>query len=367
MKIRNGFVSNSSSSSFILVYDKTKVTTNPEDIVDILKREPNCDMLIKGWELANGDDIFELDEEQKSLIRKFSDRFIKLNEGEVERDHYEENPETGEWEFVKHKSPAIEAYMDYLIWESPNQWREPEVDMSDIENPNLSLDEIVNHADDPEVIRKKELSENYYKIRGQRQQEARKAEKEKLVAEMTNNLLKRGVSAENVAYEEVDKDNNTSEENNIDFAERYLTQEYFEDTNYDSLSARRHNCEHYAIVYDKVLTDKREILKACENTSMNNYLCWTNTVYNYLIDNDVLNIELYEIDTPELRLMKNENFVNSTRECRLYMNARVVKNTSEIKSEDVNKKIDMGYGQLTIIESGEDLPDFKKLMRNNEE
>lgn len=367
MKIRNGFVSNSSSSSFLLVYDKTKVTTNPEDVVDILKREPNCDILIKGWELANGDDIFELDEEQKSLIRKFSDRFIKLNEGEVERDYYEENPEAGKWEFVKRKSPAIEAYTDYLIWESPNQWRDPEVDMSDIENPDLSLDEVVNHADDPEVIRKRELSEEYYKIREQRMHEARKVEKEKLIAEMKDNLIKRGIPAENIAYEEVDKDNNTSEESNIDFAERYLTQEYFEDTNYEALTARRHNCEHYAIVYDKVLTDKEEIFRTCENTSVNNYLCWINTVYNYLVDSDVLNIELYEIDTPELRLMKNENFVKSNRECRLYTNARIIKNTSEIKPEDAGKKVDMGYGQLTIIESGEDLPDFKKLMRNEEE
>lgn len=366
MKIRNGFVSNSSSSSFLLVYDKTKVTTNPEDIVDILKREPNCDMLIKGWELANGDDIFELDEEQKSLIRKFSDRFIKLNEGEVERDYYEEDPETGEGKFVKRKSPAIEAYTDYLIWESPNQWRDPEVDMSDIEDPDLSLDEIVNHADDPEVIRKKELSEKYYKIREQRIKGARNAEKKKLASEMTNDLIKKGVPVENITYEEVDKDNNTSEESTIDFAERYLTREDFEDTDYESLSARKHNCEHYAIIYDKVLTDKEEILKACENTSINNYLCWTNAVYNYLVDNEVLNIELYEIDTPELRLMKMGDFVKSNRECKLYVNARIVKNTSEIKPEDIGKKIDMSYGQLVIIESGEDLPDFKKLVRNEE-
>ena len=77
--IRNGFVSNSSSSSFIISYNRDNVIKGAEDIVTFIKDKLNEDYemyLYGGSEYGEGDLLFKLEDTHKSLIRKYRDEFI---------------------------------------------------------------------------------------------------------------------------------------------------------------------------------------------------------------------------------------------------------------------------------------------------
>ena len=58
MKIRNGFVSNSSSSSFILGCNNAPL--NRAQTVEYLKTNPDANILVVGASISDGDDIFFL-------------------------------------------------------------------------------------------------------------------------------------------------------------------------------------------------------------------------------------------------------------------------------------------------------------------
>lgn len=77
MKIRKGFVSNSSSSSFILESDG--VTMGREATVEWLKNPDNRNkrLLIIGEDMCEGDDIFYLTKEQRDIILNHEERFLK--------------------------------------------------------------------------------------------------------------------------------------------------------------------------------------------------------------------------------------------------------------------------------------------------
>lgn len=73
MIIRNGFVSNSSSSSFLL--RGGTIMHAPQEIVDNIDKFNT--IYIVGDLLSTGYDIFELDWELKNIVKHHSDRFIK--------------------------------------------------------------------------------------------------------------------------------------------------------------------------------------------------------------------------------------------------------------------------------------------------
>ena len=69
MKIRAGFVSNSSSSSFIItVKNKTQVLQDTYEIIAFLKANPEKDLMIIGSNLSEGLDVFVPDEAMKEFI-----------------------------------------------------------------------------------------------------------------------------------------------------------------------------------------------------------------------------------------------------------------------------------------------------------
>ena len=74
MKIRNGFVSNSSSSSFIL--ESNSAPLNRAQTVEFLKASPNARILVVGASLNEGNDIFFLDEERVNFILDHEERFL---------------------------------------------------------------------------------------------------------------------------------------------------------------------------------------------------------------------------------------------------------------------------------------------------
>ena len=78
MKIRNGFVSNSSSSSFILAYEKDSKLVGGEAILNYVRENPLEPILFHFGETGEGDDIFEPTEDMKSMMRKYSADFLRV-------------------------------------------------------------------------------------------------------------------------------------------------------------------------------------------------------------------------------------------------------------------------------------------------
>ena len=73
--IRSGFVSNSSSSSFILkAKDPSYIMRTPKEIVDNLDKYHR--IIVVGRDMGDGDDIFELEPEIIETIKKYTQRFI---------------------------------------------------------------------------------------------------------------------------------------------------------------------------------------------------------------------------------------------------------------------------------------------------
>lgn len=76
MKIRNGFVSNSSSSSFILKSDG--VTLDKKGTLEWIKNQKNSNkqLLVIGEEICEGNDIFYLDDIKEKIILEHEERFL---------------------------------------------------------------------------------------------------------------------------------------------------------------------------------------------------------------------------------------------------------------------------------------------------
>lgn len=74
MKIRKGFVSNSSSSSFIL--ESVSVPLNRVQTVDLLKTNPDASILVVGTSMNDGNDVFFLDRKRVNFILDHEERFL---------------------------------------------------------------------------------------------------------------------------------------------------------------------------------------------------------------------------------------------------------------------------------------------------
>lgn len=77
MKIRSGFVSNSSSSSDLLCYNDCSLLKNAKAILQFLKKDMNSEVLLIGKEFGEGRDILWLSQDEKRLILKFPDHWNK--------------------------------------------------------------------------------------------------------------------------------------------------------------------------------------------------------------------------------------------------------------------------------------------------
>jgi len=135
MKFRNGFVSNSSSSSYVLAYDDRNVMTDPEKIVDFIDNNLRRGILFWGT-YGEGDDIFELDIKQKNYLLNHRKRFIKYNKGTFIDDNFVDDDSPNGYHIEKEEKPYVTAITDVFDFhETRLDYERVEADMSDFPKP----------------------------------------------------------------------------------------------------------------------------------------------------------------------------------------------------------------------------------------
>ena len=373
MKCRNGFVSNSSSSSFVLSYAKNSVLTDPKKILEYLK-ESNGPIIFKGWDLGEGDDIFELDEDQKSLIRKFPKEFISANSGTTSRNIYEYDEKTEDLiDKGQEEIPKLTAYIGDVYFRDVCAFVEyysPDIDMSDIPNEELTMDEILDKNPSRELLEKRKISDNWYRIKNEREKQARIQKRAELIAEGREAFLKKHPDSnpEDIISEMVLVSNRSCDSDGCydleEFADRYLSEEFFE--NIDCFSFRKcdkQKIKSFALIYRRVLEDKTEILEylRVHNNLNPSYMCWSNEIYNTVREAE--DIDFFEIGKEEREILLNnsESFLKTSKKIELFVDSDIIIDTGIISLPTSSKfNVVTGYGKIAKIEKGTDLIDFKR-------
>lgn len=352
MKIRNGFVSNSSSSSFILIYDKTCVIDDLNEMISYIKNHPNTYPIFYGDEINEGQDAFILTPEQESLIRKFPDRFINQN-----------------------KSKNITLYTNNAIMiKDSSECSNEEPDMSDIKEPDNVTDEEFNLYMELVIRDKnsipKELQEKmdklhaYEKIYDKRVTELIKKKNEERINKAKDEIISASSCKEkNIETMDFYLDNSAVEET-TDFAERYLTDEWYTSDSDYVLETRYGYNRPYLLEYEELITDKEQIINYLVNSDniSNNLIFWSNAVFNFIETyEEDFTVDFYRIGKHELDLLK-QKLKASSKEVYLATNANIILNDSGNLTKSFNYKL--GYGNPVVIEANTDLADFEKEMKN---
>lgn len=119
MKIREGFVSNSSSSSFILGKDSNTVEVTAEELIDRLNQGAKpVDFLIIS-DTYEGVDAFELTNEMGYLVKNYSDRFLKYGKDRITHIFYCVStfcPDYRSWETEQYGKDEGLAEGESCIW-----------------------------------------------------------------------------------------------------------------------------------------------------------------------------------------------------------------------------------------------------------
>lgn len=360
MKIRKGFVSNSSSSSYILCYDKTKALNQPEDIIKYIKEKDNS-LIIRGWDLGEGDDIFELSEDQRSLIRKFPKQFINANSGTKIKKKWFYDGETQKTASDDITIPKIEAFPEAeMISISDIDYKDIDVDMSDIPSP----------SDIENTEEKSKVFHNWQEIHSKRVLEKKEELTEQKIKETKEEYLKNNnIPSENIVAEKVAISWRSCTSENwceFEFADRYLEDEDFEEIVNFPMLFKKYNFRQpkpFTIVCRDILDDKQTIIGYLKTHEKFNpcYLTWFNEVYDEVY-NKVTCLDLFEVGDEERNLLLNNEdaFLKSQRKVKFFTEAQFINQYGDLSGYREIRKVLTGFGKVCFIPKGNDLKDFKK-------
>ena len=227
MKVRNGFVSNSSSSSFVLAYDKRRVYSDPAVIAEYIDTHLRDEILFHGTECCEGDDWFILDMTQKNYLLDRKKRFCKYNKGTHTATEIYFNEEKNEWDSREIPNvPYVEIYTDVYAFHGYNEEFQVNVDMSDWKSPHsYTAQEYVEKENDPEFQNAIEYSNKYYEERSKRETRIRKEERERYLNEVTQEAINSGADPDNLVVEMIQVDYNSCDpdgNSDSEFAPRYF-------------------------------------------------------------------------------------------------------------------------------------------------
>ena len=227
MKVRNGFVSNSSSSSFLLAYDKTGVITDAKKIVEYVDNNLRNEIFFKS-DLCDGWDIFSLDMHQKNFLLKHWKRFVKYSGGNaIFTDWSGEKDENGN--YPTYEAPYVEAFTKVLeFYHYPYEYDRPEVDMSDIPKPDISFEDSiasVKGTSTPEQKARVDAANEWYRVQSMREHEENLRRRDKFLDDTRKKLLEKGADPENLVVELIEVDNDSCDSDgsyDCEFASRYF-------------------------------------------------------------------------------------------------------------------------------------------------
>lgn len=227
MKFRNGFVSNSSSSSFILAYDKTSILSKPEDIINYIDENLRKEVLFHGTDCCEGDDWFYMDMTQKNYLLDRKKRFEKFNKGTHPVTEFYYDEEVDEYKSKEAgEAPYVEIYTNVYNFHEYNEEYNVDVDMSDWKAPyNYTPQEYLENKDKPEFQEILEYNDKYYEEERKRKREVLKKEKEEYINKITQEAINSGANPDNLEVKIVQVDYNSCDpDGNYDseFAPRYF-------------------------------------------------------------------------------------------------------------------------------------------------
>lgn len=355
MKIRNGFVSNSSSSSFILSYQKSKVIEDPSKMVEYLKEHPYSHVVFRGKDWNEGEDIFVMDYNQKELVRKFAKDFIHNVSSECKM------------------YPEANLSYDRLEYD----FHESDVEVPGMTPPEITTEEYneyfknKNKASE-DLKRRITLQNEYYEKRHELFEKEFEKKEQELLEKEKKDLIAKGVSEGDTEVERVwvSKDSCDPDiKDTVDFAERYVSNSYEDE--WDYLISNRSEERPYILFYDEILEDKNEIIVYLRNYlegkkegSHKNYLFWTNPIINAAKDMDYnsdwgtrgIDIDYYEIGSQEMKILEKK-LLKSDRKVYLATNAQIEYGSTGVCKAGASFKL--GFGRPAVIAAGEDLVDFE--------
>lgn len=298
MKIRTGFVSNSSSSSFIIAYKKGNVLNGAQAIADYIEQYPRERLVVEGCSLGEGDDVFEVSDTNKQDILLFKDRFVEKNKYVDTYNYYYGTDRYGQ----------MKGYPQALLMNREYTYTDDDSDLS-------------------------EYREQAEKSLG------------------TSEVELQPVYIDNYAT-------NSDYDDGELFEERYLSCESF-DQWYEAgeLNLPRMTTSAFAVVYSEVFTNRGDIFNEIRNGSMG-YLVKFNPVYSR--SQSVKTYAFFEIgDKNRDLILKDEyDFTDSSKELIFYKNATILK--SKGKCPEGNLVI--GFGKIAIIKDGSNTNLFKEMM-----
>lgn len=358
MKVRYGFVSNSSSCAYLLIYKENSVTTDPLEVIKALQEHPDQDVIFDGGPFGEGSDIFPLDSDMKSLIRKFPKEFAAQCSGMQDDTEYHFNG-NGTYTTTVRQIPKLVAYIgDALLVPCPEEsYTEWDVDMTDVPNPCPQYGEAGNwngYLDDAESVKR---IIDWYTLREQRWEAHRKQEVDETVKAWTDKGYK--VRDVDIEYRACD--------DTYEFKERFLASEsidgYYDiNRHYSTLEDRP-----YLLTYSDIIKDKNRIIDIVRDlhTSTSLALASYNEVFES--DSETVDMDLYMLGEQEVDLLLNNSdiFIKSNRSVMLFTDAKVFHNGDNTTS--LGARLYLGYGKMAEIAPGQDIEDFKNTFITEDE